>query len=270
MSEPKGRDGVTYRLVLLRHGQSEWNARNLFTGWANPDLTAAGEREAVRAGQMLAARRLRPDSVHTSLQRRAIGSAELALAACDRDWIPVRRSWRLNGRHYGALQGRDKAAVLREYGEEQVLLWRRSYATAPPPLAADAECSQYDDPRYTLLPPDARPRAESLRDVTARLLPYWYDAIVPDLRSGACVLVVSHGNTLRALIKHLDAIGDDEIVAMNVPNGIPLVYHLGPDMRPVTRGRYLDPQPTTTGAAGPTARTGYASAVSGMAWGPVV
>ena len=224
------------RLVLLRHGQSEWNERNLFTGWANPDLTAAGEREAVHAGQLLAARRLLPDSVHTSLQRRAIRSAELALAACDRDWIPVRRSWRLNGRHYGALQGRDKAEVAAEHGEPQVLLWRRSYGTAPPPMPADADGSQFADPRYACLPPEARPTAESLRDVTARLLPYWYDAIVPDLLSGACVLVVSHGNTLRALIKHLDAIGDDEVTALNVPNGVPLVYHLRSDMRPMTEG----------------------------------
>lgn len=245
MSEPEG----AYRLALLRHGQSEWNVRNLFTGWANPDLTAAGEREAFRAGHLLAAQGLRPDSLHTSLQRRAIRSAELAVAACDRDWIPVRRSWRLNGRHYGALQGRDKAQVEAEHGERQALLWRRSYATAPPPLATDAECSQYADPRYASLPPDARPRAESLRDVTARLLPYWYDVVVPDLRAGGCVLVVSHGNTLRALIKHLDAIGDDEITALEVANGIPLVYHLGPDMRPVTRGRYLDPEPARTGAA---------------------
>jgi 2,3-bisphosphoglycerate-dependent phosphoglycerate mutase len=235
-----------YRLVLLRHGQSEWNARNLFTGWANPDLTAAGEREAVRAGQLLAALELRPDYVHTSLQRRAIRSAELALAACDRDWIPVRRSWRLNGRHYGALQGRDKTQVVAEYGEQQTLLWHRSYATVPPPLAAGAECSQFADPRYASLPPEARPCGESLRDVTARLLPYWYDAIVPDLRSGGCVLVVSHGNTLRALVKHLDAIGDDAIATVNIPNGTPLVYHLGPDMQPVTRDRYLDPEPART------------------------
>ena len=237
------------RLVLLRHGQSEWNERNLFTGWANPDLTAAGEREAVRAGQLLAARRLRPDSVHTSLQRRAIRSAELALAACDRDWIPVHRSWRLNGRHYGALQGRDKGQVVAEHGEQQVLLWRRSYDAAPPPLPADAECSQFADPRYTVLPPEARPAAESLRDVMARMLPYWYDTIVPDLRAGACVLVVSHGNTLRALIKHLEGIGDEEIASLNVPNAVPLVYHLRSDMRPSHKGgRYLGARAGGTGA----------------------
>jgi 2,3-bisphosphoglycerate-dependent phosphoglycerate mutase len=237
-------NGASFRLVLLRHGQSEWNAQNRFTGWANPPLTEAGEREAVRAGQLLAAWGLLPGVAHTSLQRRAIRSAEVALAACDRDWIPVRRSWRLNGRHYGALQGRDKGEVLAEHGEEQVLLWRRSYAVPPPPLAADAGHSQFADPRYAALPPEARPTAESLRDVTARLLPYWYDVIVPGLCADGCVLVVSHGNTLRALIKHLDAIADDEITALNVPNGVPLLYHLDRDMRPLTRGgRYLDPQP---------------------------
>ena len=241
----------TFRLVLLRHGQSEWNARNLFTGWANPDLTAAGEREAVQAGRLLAAHQLSPGFAHTSLQRRAIRSAEAALSACDRDWIPARRSWRLNGRHYGALQGRDKDQVLREYGEDQFQLWRRSYAVPPPPLAADAVRSQLADPRYAPLPPEAQPTAESLRDVTARLLPYWYDTIVPDLRSGACVLVVSHGNTLRALIKHLDTIGDDEITGLTIPNGLPLRYDLGPDMRPLTRGvRLLDPRTARTAGTG--------------------
>jgi 2,3-bisphosphoglycerate-dependent phosphoglycerate mutase len=198
-------------LVLMRHGQSEWNARNLFTGWADPDLTAAGEQQAARAGRLLAAHGLRPGLAHTSLQRRAIRSTKLALAACDRGRIPVRRSWRLNGRNYGALQGRDKDEAAREYGKEQVRLWRRSYTAAPP-------------------------RGESLRDVTARLLPYWYGSIVPDLRTGDCVLVVSHGNTLRALIKHLDGIDDDEITGLEVPNGVPLLYHLDAGMRPLTRG----------------------------------
>jgi len=196
----------------MRHGQSEWNARNLFTGRADPDLTATGEQEAARAGRLLAGHGLPPAKAHTSLQRRAIRSTELALAACDRGWIPVRRSWRLNGRDYGALQGRDKDEVIREYGQEQAQLWRRSYAVAPP-------------------------GGESLRDVTARLLPYWHDSIVPDLRTGKCVLVVSHGNTLRALIKHLDGIGDDEIAALEVPNGVPVLYDLDPDTwRPLTKG----------------------------------
>jgi 2,3-bisphosphoglycerate-dependent phosphoglycerate mutase len=224
------------RLVLLRHGQSEWNAGNRFTGWANPDLTGAGEREAVRAGRLLGAHRLLPDTVHTSLQRRAIHSADLALAACDRDWIAVHRSWRLNGRHYGALQGKDKAQARAEFGEQQVQLWRRSYAVPPPAGAPDMP---FADPRYAALPPEARPRAESLRDVTARLLPYWYDFIVPGLRPGVTVLVVSHGNTLRALIKHLDAIGDEEIAAVEIAHGDPLVCELGPGMRPLSAGRYL-------------------------------
>jgi 2,3-bisphosphoglycerate-dependent phosphoglycerate mutase len=241
--------GGPFRLVLLRHGQSEWNARNLFTGWANPDLTAAGEREAAQAGRLLAAHHLQPGFAHTSLQRRAIRSAEAVLSACDRDWIPARRSWRLNGRHYGALQGRDKDQVLAEAGADQFLLWRRSYAVPPPPLAAGAARSQRADPRYAQLPPEVQPTAESLRDVTARLLPYWYDFIVPDLRSGACVLVVSHGNALRALIKHLDAIDDDEITKLSVPNGVPLRYDLGPDMRPLVKGgRFLDPR--SPGSAG--------------------
>jgi 2,3-bisphosphoglycerate-dependent phosphoglycerate mutase len=227
------------RLVLLRHGESEWNAKNLFTGWANPGLTSPGERDAVRAGHLLAAHGLLADTVHTSLQRRAIHSADLALAACDRDWIAVHRSWRLNGRHYGALQGKDKAQARAEFGEQRVQLWRRSYAVPPPPMAAGARQAQFADARYAALPPDARPRAESLRDVLARLLPYWYDSIIPGLGPGSTVLVVSHGNTLRALVKHLDAIGDDEIAALNIPNGIPLLYELGSAMRPLSRGRYL-------------------------------
>ena len=225
------------RLVLLRHGESEWNAQNVFTGWANPDLTEAGKRGAERAGNLLRADGVLPDTVHTSLQRRAIHTADLALAACDRDWIPVHRSWRLNGRHYGVLQGMDKARARAEFGEEQVELWRRSYGVAPP--AADAGHEQFADPRYNAVPPETRPRAESLRDVTARLLPYWYDSIVPCLRAGATVLVVSHGNTLRALVKHLDAINDEEIAALSIPNGVPLLYELGPGMRPMSRGRYL-------------------------------
>jgi 2,3-bisphosphoglycerate-dependent phosphoglycerate mutase len=199
----------------------------------------------VRAGRLLGTHRLLPDTVHTSLQRRAIRSADRVLAACDRDWVAVHRSWRLNGRHYGALQGKDKAQAQAEFGEQRVRLWRRSY-TVPPPAAADGDRAAADardaspaDPRYAALPPEARPRAESLRDVTARLLPYWYDFIVPGLRPGATVLVVSHGNTLRALIKHLDAIGDDEIAAVEIDHGVPLVYDLGPGMRPLSAGHYL-------------------------------
>ena len=234
------------RLVLLRHGESEWNAQNVFTGWANPDLTEAGKRGAERAGNLLRADGVLPDTVHTSLQRRAIHTADLALAACDRDWIPVHRSWRLNGRHYGVLQGMDKARARAEFGERQVELWRRSYGVAPP--AADAGHEQFADPRYNAVPPETRPRAESLRDVTARLLPYWYDSIVAGLRPGTTVLVVSHGNTLRALVKHLDGIGDEEIAAVEIAHGVPLLYELGSGMRPLAVGRYVT-QGTDSGAA---------------------
>jgi 2,3-bisphosphoglycerate-dependent phosphoglycerate mutase len=238
----QGASRGTCCLVVLRHGQSQWNVEGRFTGWVNADLTEAGELEAARAGVMLAGHGLFPAFVHTSLQRRTIRTADLALAAADRDWIPVRRSWRLNGRHYGALQGRNKTQVLQDYGEQQFLLWRRSFDVAPPPLGIGDEYSQFSDPRYAALPPEARPRAESLKDVSARLLPYWYDAIVPDLQRGGCVLVVSHGNTLRALVRHLDSLSDDQVAGLDLPTGVPLAYELGPDMLPVTRGgQYLDP-----------------------------
>jgi 2,3-bisphosphoglycerate-dependent phosphoglycerate mutase len=240
--------GFPYRLVVLRHGQSEWNAAAIFTGWENPHLTTQGEAEAARAGALLAEHGVLPVFAHTSLQRRTIRTADLVLAAADRDWIPVRRSWRLNGRHYGELQGRNKAEVLRQYGEQQVRLWRRSYDVPPPPLGATAVSSLAADPRYQAVPPDALPRAESLADVSARLLPYWYDAIVPDLRAGGCVLVVSHGNTLRALVKHLESIPDDRIAELELPTGNPLVYQLGPDLRPdALGGQYLVPHAARDG-----------------------
>ena len=177
----------TCRLIVLRHGQSEWNAEGRFTGWVNVELTLHGEREAAQAGTLLAANGLFPAFAHTSWQRRTIRSADLALAAADRDWIPVRRSWRLNGRHYGALQGRNKAEVLREHGEQRFVAWRRSYDVSPPPLGPEDRYSQFSDPRYAALPPEVRPCTESLRDVCERMLPYWYDAIVPDLLVGECV-----------------------------------------------------------------------------------
>ena len=230
-------------LVLLRHGESEWNAKNLFTGWVDVALSAKGRDEAERGGRLLAEQRLMPDVVHTSVLRRAIRTAELALDACDRLWIPVRRSWRLNERHYGDLQGKDKAQVREQYGDEQFMLWRRSYDTPPPPLADDNEWSQAGDARYSALPPEIVPRTECLKDVVARMLPYWYDAIVPDLRSGATVIVVAHGNSLRALVKHLDGIDDDTISGLNIPTGIPLRYDLDESLRPKTRGgTYLDPE----------------------------
>ncbi|HVQ87644.1 MAG TPA: phosphoglyceromutase [Actinomycetes bacterium] len=229
-------------LVLLRHGQSEWNAKNLFTGWVDVDLTEQGAAEASRGGAMLAEGQLLPDILHTSVQRRAIKTAEIALERCDRGWIPVRRSWRLNERHYGALQGKDKKQTLDEFGEAQFMLWRRSYNTPPPPLADDSEFSQAGDPRYASLPPELLPRTECLKDVLERMLPYWYDQIVPDLRSGATVLVTAHGNSLRALVKHLDRISDESIASLNIPTGIPLVYELDESLRPtVSGGQYLDP-----------------------------
>ena len=230
-------------LVLLRHGQSTWNLENRFTGWVDVDLSEQGVREAVRGGELLVAEGLLPDLVHTSLQRRAIRTAELTLAAADRTWIPVRRSWRLNERHYGGLQGKDKAETLAAFGEEQFMLWRRSYDVPPPPLAEDDEYSQFADPRYASLPPEVRPRTECLADVVARMLPYWYDSIVPDLRTGSTVLVAAHGNSLRALIKHLDGLSEQAVVGLNLPTGIPLLYDLDDDMRPRTEGgRYLDPE----------------------------
>jgi 2,3-bisphosphoglycerate-dependent phosphoglycerate mutase len=231
-----------YTLVLLRHGESEWNAKNLFTGWVDVPLSDLGTAEASRGGRLLAEAGVLPDLVHTSVLRRAITTANLALDGCDRHWVPVRRSWRLNERHYGALQGKDKKQTLDEYGEEQFMLWRRSYDTPPPPIADDDEFSQAGDARYAGLPPETRPRTECLRDVVTRMLPYWYDAVVPDLRTGSTVLVTAHGNSLRALVKHLDGISDEAIAGLNIPTGFPLVYILDDGLRPVkVGGEYLDP-----------------------------
>ncbi|MEE1622032.1 phosphoglyceromutase [Zafaria sp. Z1313] len=233
---------MTYTLILLRHGQSDWNEKNLFTGWYDVTLTEQGRSEAVRGGELLVEAGLLPDVLHTSVLQRAITTANLALEAADRSWIPVRRDWRLNERHYGALQGKDKAQTLAEYGEEQFMEWRRSYDTPPPPLDDSSEFSQADDPRYAGLGADA-PRTECLKDVLERMLPYWESAIVPDLRAGKTVLVAAHGNSLRALVKHLDGISDEDIAALNIPTGIPLVYELDEDLAPVERGgRYLDPE----------------------------
>ncbi len=227
-------------LVLLRHGESDWNKKNLFTGWVDVGLSAAGEAEARRGGELLVEHGLLPDVVHTSLLRRAIDTAQISLDVADRQWIPVRRSWRLNERHYGALQGKDKAAVRAEFGDDQFMLWRRSYDAPPPPLADDDEHSQVGDPRYADLL-EAVPRTECLADVLARMLPYWYDAIVPDLRRGQLVLVAAHGNSLRALIKHLDGLSNEAVVALNVPTGIPLRYELDPlTLMPTKPGEYLD------------------------------
>jgi 2,3-bisphosphoglycerate-dependent phosphoglycerate mutase len=229
-------------LVLLRHGESDWNQRNLFTGWVDVDLSPKGETEAERGGELLAEHYLLPDIIHTSVLRRAIRTAQITLDVADRLWIPVRRSWRLNERHYGALQGKDKVAIRAEFGDEQFMLWRRSYDVPPPALPEDDEFSQIGDPRYADLL-DAVPRTECLADVVARMLPYWYDAIVPDLRSGQLVLVAAHGNSLRALIKHLDGLSDEAVVSLNVPTGIPLRYDLDEQtLRPLKPAEYLDPE----------------------------
>jgi 2,3-bisphosphoglycerate-dependent phosphoglycerate mutase len=240
-----------YTLILLRHGESKWNARNLFTGWVDVGLSDKGRDEAARGGRMLAESGILPDVVHTSLLTRAITTANIALGEAGRAWIPVVRNWRLNERHYGDLQGKDKKATLEEYGEEQFMLWRRSYDVPPPPIDPDSEFAQTHDPRYAALPPDARPRTECLKDVVVRLIPYWEDVIVAEgLRSGQTVLVAAHGNSLRALVKHLDNISDADIAGLNIPTGIPLVYRLDHDLKPIVPGgEYLDPEAAAAAAA---------------------
>ena len=228
-------------LILLRHGESDWNAKNLFTGWVDVPLTEQGRREAVSGGEQLVEAGLLPDVVHTSLLRRAITTAHLTLDAVDRHWIPVRRSWRLNERHYGALQGKDKKQTLEQYGEEQFMTWRRSFDVPPPEIEDDDEFSQAGDVRYADLGAQM-PRTECLEDVIARMLPYWESAIVPDLTPGSTVLVAAHGNSLRAIVKHLDGISDADIAGLNIPTGMPLVYRLGGDGTPLEPGRYLDPE----------------------------
>ncbi len=235
-------------LVLLRHGESEWNASNQFTGWVDVDLTDKGRAEAVRSGELMAEHNLLPDVLYTSLLRRAITTAHLALDTADRLWIPVRRSWRLNERHYGALQGLNKAETKARYGDEQFMAWRRSYDTPPPPIEQGSEYSQDADVRYADI--GGGPLTECLADVVARFLPYFTDVIVPDLRFGKTVLIVAHGNSLRALVKHLDQISDEEIVGLNIPTGIPLRYDLDADLRTVVPGgAYLDPEAAAAGAA---------------------
>lgn len=230
-------------LVLLRHGESQWNAEGLFTGWVDVGLSEKGIAEAKYGGRLLREAGIRPHVVHTSVLKRAIQTANIALEAADMLWLPVRRSWRLNERHYGALQGKSKAQTREEFGDEQFMLWRRSYDVPPPPIADDSPFSQAGDARYASLPPELRPSSECLKDVVARMLPYWYDAILPDLARGGTVLVAAHGNSLRALVKHLDAIGEQEIAALNLPTGIPLVYELDDAFRVTTPGgRYLDPE----------------------------
>jgi 2,3-bisphosphoglycerate-dependent phosphoglycerate mutase len=229
-------------LILIRHGESEWNAKGLFTGWVDAGLSERGRAEAARGGELLAEAGLTPDVVHTSVLERAIQTANISLAAAGLSWLPVHRSWRLNERHYGALQGKNKAQTREQYGDEQFMTWRRSYDVPPPPLPDDDPMSQASDPRYAQLPDELLPRTECLRDVVDRLLPYWHDQIIADLAAGRTVLVVAHGNSLRALVKHLDGISDADIAELNIPTGMPLVYDLDDRFRPVTPGgRYLDP-----------------------------
>jgi 2,3-bisphosphoglycerate-dependent phosphoglycerate mutase len=235
-------------LILLRHGESTWNRENRFTGWVDVGLTERGEQEAVAAGRLLAEHELLAEVVHTSVQERAIRTAELTLFECDRGWIPVRRSWRLNERHYGALQGKNKKETAEEFGLDQVKVWRRSYGTPPPALSLDDPMHPRFDPRYASLPVEVLPAAECLADVVERMLPYWYDGIVPDLAAGRLVLVAAHGNSLRALVKHLDDVSDDAIVELNIPTGQPLIYELGPRFEVLDR-RYLDPAAAEAGAA---------------------
>jgi len=248
-------------LVLLRHGQSTWNAENLFTGWWDCPLSDLGRDEAVEAGRLMAEAGLALDVVHTSVQTRAIHTADLALAEMDLSWLPVRRHWRLNERHYGDLTGRDKAETAARYGEDQVFTWRRSYDVPPPPIAPDNPHDPNSDRRYVALAPDVLPASECLADVVARMLPYWFDAIVADLAAGLTVLVAAHGNSLRALVKHLDGIADEVITSLNIPTGVPLVYDLDPTtMRPIEAG---DPLARCLGD--PAAVAAAAAAVAGQA-----
>ena len=241
MSEP-------YTLILLRHGNSDWNQKNLFTGWVDVRLSEQGVAEAKRAGELLKESGLTPDILYTSVLSRAIQTADLALDTADRLWIPVKRTWRLNERHYGALQGKDKAQTLAEYGPEQFQTWRRSFDVPPPPIDADDQYSQANDPRYVGIDGDI-PATECLKDVIDRMLPYWHSDITGDMAAGKTVLVTAHGNSLRALVKHLDGISDEDIAELNIPTGIPLVYKLDADFRPIEPAAYLDPEAAAAGAA---------------------
>ena len=239
---------MTYDLILLRHGNSTWNQKNLFTGWVDVDLTDQGRQEAKRAGELIEASGLKPDILYTSVLKRAINTAHIALDQMDRNWIETLRSWRLNERHYGALQGLDKAETLEKYGPEQFQIWRRGFDSPPPVIAEDSQYSQAHDERYKDLGQDL-PDTECLKDVLVRMLPYWESEIAKSLRDHKTVLVTAHGNSLRALVKHLDGIGDDEITDLNIPTGVPLHYKLDENLQPVEPGgRYLDPDAAKAGA----------------------
>jgi len=232
-----------YKLILLRHGESQWNALNLFTGWVDVDLSEKGVKEAKRGGELLKEKNLIPDSLHTSVLNRAIKTSELALETAGIKEIPTKRSWRLNERHYGALQGLNKKDTLEKYGEEQFMLWRRSYDVPPPPIDPNDKYAQNNDPKYKDMQTSDIPLTECLKDVVKRVIPYWQESIVPELESGKTVLVVAHGNSLRALIKYLENISDEDIAKLNLPTGIPLLYRLDENLKPIVfGGEYLDPQ----------------------------
>jgi 2,3-bisphosphoglycerate-dependent phosphoglycerate mutase len=236
-------------LILLRHGESTWNLENLFTGWTDVPLSERGVKEAIEAGRWMREAGLRPGVVHESVLLRAIQTTQLALREMDMSWVPVKRTWRLNERHYGALQGLNKQQTAQQYGEDRVKVWRRSYDVRPPELDPFDERHPSHDPRYAGMPPELLPSTECLKDVVERMLPYWYDAIVPDLLVHSCVLVSAHGNSLRALVKHLDGLSDDEVVELNIPTGVPRVYELDASFRP-TSWRYLgDPDDVERRAA---------------------
>ena len=238
----------TGKLVLVRHGQSEWNASNQFTGWYDVPLTEQGRAEAVRAGEMMVEAGLEPTILYTSLLRRAINTAHIALDVADRLWIPVVRDWRLNERHYGALQGLNKAETKEKYGDDQFMMWRRSYDTPPPPLADDSEFSQANDPRYANV--ENAPKTECLLDVEKRLIPYFEAEILPRLKNGETVMLAAHGNTLRAMLMYLDGITPEAIAEVNVPTGIPLIYEFDADAKVLNPGgTYLDPEAAAAGAA---------------------
>ena len=231
-------DPQHYQLVLLRHGESEWNKKNLFTGWRDVRLTEQGEREAREAGRTLAAAGLSFDVAYTSLLSRAIKTLWLALEEMDLMWLPVIKHWRLNERHYGALQGKNKREAVEEFGEDQVKIWRRSYATPPPPVDLDSPEYPKADPRYADLTAADLPRSESLKDVLARVMPYWEATILPDLKAGKRVVIAAHGNSLRALVKHLEDVSDEDIVGIDIPTGIPRAYRLDASFKTV-EARYL-------------------------------
>jgi len=238
-----------YKLVLIRHGESTWNLENRFTGWTDVDLTPTGIQQAQDAGRLLRAEGYDFDLCFTSVLKRATHTLWHCLDELDRTWLPVQHSWRLNERHYGALQGLNKAETAREYGDAQVLVWRRSYDTPPPPLAATDPRCERGDRRYADLAPEQVPLTECLKDTVARVLPFWNEAIAPAIRSGQRVLVAAHGNSIRALVKYLDGISDDDIVSLNIPNGIPLVYELDADLRPIRRAYLGDAEAAARAAA---------------------